>query len=207
MTADSSGPLDHACASGTTLWVNDDHGHRKICPECATPEHHARIEAANRTALDRGILTRAHRTARDRGPWWEVAWPYGPNIDVDVREALVAWAEPLGLRRSTQSRQCLHWLRGKRCPRRWEVGDDCCRDTVPDGDHETTWTLADGKTPALILNQPYGHARRARAEIEALAEADDLRVEFDEAGGWYGNRTIFVAVWRADSYAIATRAV
>lgn len=52
-----------------------------------------------------------------------------------------------------------------------------------------------GRNPAVIVSQPY---HLDDEDLAALANDPDLVVEVDDDGGWYGARTIWVAIWRAD---------
>lgn len=135
-------------------------------------------------------------------------WPYGPNIRLDSRAAMVSWAQDNSLRLSTGSR-CLHWLIGD-----WRGGRTCgrCRcqygvgagfdELQPAGidisssvvDHVTSWVSQDGEVRVLVL-QPYGLDERDVAALELLGTKAGLRVEIDEAGGWYGLGTAWVAIW------------
>ncbi len=120
------------------------------------------------------------------------------TFDLDSREALVEWAGPLGLRQSKTHNKCLHWLRGKQCPRAAAYG--ACGATVPGADHLSVWNRGPGRNPAVIVSQPYHLYDEDLAELAELANDPDLVVEIDEDGGWYGARTIWVAIWRADQY-------
>jgi hypothetical protein len=111
-------------------------------------------------------------------------WPYGPNIDVEARQGLLEWAEPLGLRLS-KAGHCVRWIRGQRCrpcgPRKHWL------------DHVTAWNH--DRKPAVLLAQPYGLGSDDVAELEAL-EDDGFVVVIGD--GWYGHGTTSVAVWRAE---------
>jgi hypothetical protein len=81
-------------------------------------------------------------------------WPYGPNISVPMRRALVEWAEPRQLRLYTGDDACIHWLLGEEC----HLPAFACGPTgtmsIPSWfDHPTAWTRA--SHPALLLAQPY----------------------------------------------------
>lgn len=127
--------------------------------------------------------------------WHSLGWPYGPNIDLDSREALVEWAAPLGLRQSSTYNKCLHWLRGKQCPR--DAGYGACGVRVPGEDHASAWNRGPGRSPAVVVSQPYHLDRADRAALDRLAMEPDLVVEVDDDGGWYGMGTIWVAIWNA----------
>lgn len=164
----------------------------KFCPRCATPELRNRVAAVDQAARELRIVT------RDSGSdfvWHRLTWPYGPNIDLDSREALVEWAAPLGLRQSATHNKCLHWLRGKQCPRNASHG--ACGATVPGADHLSVWNRGPGRTPAVLVSQPYGLFDEDLAELTELAKEPDLVVEVDESGGWYGAGTTWVAIWNA----------
>jgi hypothetical protein len=62
------------------------------------------------------------------------------------------------------------------------------------------WNHGPGANPAVLVSQPYGLSDEDRAALAVLAKEPDLVVEIDEDGGWYGMRTSWVAIWRADRY-------
>ncbi|WP_435108857.1 hypothetical protein [Nocardiopsis synnemataformans] len=120
------------------------------------------------------------------------AWPYGPNVDVRARIDLLDWAEPLGVRRSSNRCNALHWLRTGRCSS--AVGSECTPFSWMD--HTTSWML-DSK-PALVLTQPYSTADRLRERMGGLLRDEGLRIEFEP--GWYGYGTIGAFIWRKDAH-------
>lgn len=167
----------------------------EFCYRCATPELRDRVDTVDQAARQMRIVTPEPGAIYG---WHDLAWPYGPNIDLDSREALVEWAGPLGLRQSKTPNKCLHWLRGKQCPRAAAYG--ACGATVPGADHLSVWNRGPGRNPAVIVSQPYHLNDKELAELAELAKDPDLVVEIDEDGGWYGAGTTWVALWRANQY-------
>lgn len=185
-------PPAHACRHG--LNIADGDRRRKICPRCATDEQFDRVRAVHEAALQARIL----KPVSDAfGPWWGLDWPYGPNIDLDSREALVAWALPLDLRQSSAFVKCLHWLLGKRCPRPY-TGD--CSGMLPGADHTTIWNQGPGRNPVVIVTQPYGLRDEDRLVLAEIDARPEFQVEIDDNGGWYQTNTTWVAVWSADRH-------
>lgn len=126
----------------------------------------------------------------DDGGWLrplERVWPYGPNIDVQMRADMLDWAEAHGLHVSQAAHKCLNWLRRGRCL------VVACSATMPPGwfDHVTIW-LSDHHR--VLVSQPYEVDGRDRAELEALDVEPGLRVEI-EPTGWYRAGTLWIAVW------------
>jgi hypothetical protein len=193
-SAVTAATAQHECMRGK-LWLTDARGHHTVCHRCATAEHRDRIDAVDAAAREMKLLPRVSGMG---GSWHGLEWPYGPNIDVDTREALVAWAGPHGLRLSGTHSRCLHWLQGKRCPRSW--GESCAAG-VPGADHVTAWNRGAGRNPAVLVSQPYGLDEQARRQLADIDSQPGLRVEIDEAGGWYGAGTTFVAIWRTEGSA------
>lgn len=187
----STAPAEHECMLGK-LWLTDEHGHHTVCHRCATAEHRARIDTVDHAAREKKLVPRVSGMT---GAWHGLQWPYGPNIDVDSREALVAWAGPLGLRLSSTHTRCLHWLQRKHCPRMW--GGRCSTE-VPGADHVTAWNRGAGRNPAVLVSQPYHLDDEARRQLADIDNSPGLRVEIVEGGGWYGAGTIFVTIWRTD---------
>lgn len=117
-------------------------------------------------------------------------WPYGPNVDIPARRALLAWAEAHDLRLS-QRGDCLVWLRKGRC------GGSCTghrREYWQD--HVTGW-IRNGK-PAVLVAQPYGLFDSSIVHLGELAADPALYVRIDGTG-WYGHHTTMIEVWRADA--------
>jgi len=182
--------VEHKCVGG--LWLTDHDGRRKVCALCATEAEKARVAAVDQAARDLTVLGQATSVM---SAWWGSGWPYGPNIDLDSREALVAWAGPLGLRASSTSRSCLHWIQRKQCPR---TRDYSCAAVMPGNDHVTAWNQGAGRNPAVLVSQPYGLDDESHELLAQINTSPDLTVEINEQGGWYGHGTVFVAIWRAD---------
>ncbi|WP_431897900.1 hypothetical protein [Nonomuraea sp. bgisy101] len=118
-------------------------------------------------------------------------WPYGPNIDLRSRVAMVAWAKRHGLRpaRSTAP-LCLTWLEKGRCN-----GCDAPRGhTAFYLDHMSGWAK-DG-VPAVIVNHPY-HVSGSTVQWLSEAEArPGLHVSVP-GRSWYSSATVQVEVWNS----------
>ncbi|MFE5776889.1 hypothetical protein [Brachybacterium sp. NPDC056505] len=145
-------------------------------------------------------------------------WPYGANNNLFTRDRLLDWAIGHDLRLARKRDWCLHWLVGVRCPDTAcksvylrdqltaispdhgfgdlsaagiELGNTATSDWL---DHVTLWTR--GGSPAAIVAQPYGLCDEYREGLLKLGTKPGLRVEIDDAGGWYGMGTTWVAIWR-----------
>jgi len=114
-------------------------------------------------------------------------WPYGPNVSIPSRRALLDWAEGNRLRLAGGS--CLHWLRKGQC-------SSCVGNREFWLDHVTGWAR-NGK-PAVLIAQPYGVSEQSIADLAQLAVDPALMVRIDGTG-WYGVGTTFIQVWRADA--------
>ncbi len=118
---------------------------------------------------------------------------------------MVAWARAEDVQLSSwRGSGCIHWLLTGRCL------DYNCRYVINNGfgdlrpsgidlggdwmDHVTTWTR-DG-APAALVSQPYGLSEKDRDALMLLGTKPGLRVEINDAGGWYGGRTYWIAIWR-----------
>jgi len=186
-------PPNHRHLGG--LWLEDaDGSRREICYRCATPAERDRVADIDQAALDYRVIRRS-QGGSDWG-WHQLDWPYGPNIDIDSREALVEWAAPLGMRSTTSSRRCLHWLRGNPCP--WSHGH--CTWQIPGADHVTSWNRGPGRSPAVLVSQPYHLDSDDVAGLLEIDESPEFTVEIDEAGGWYLHGSIFVTIWNAERH-------
>lgn len=120
------------------------------------------------------------------------AWPYGPNVYVAMRVAMLDWAETHDLRETTRAHPCLHWVRTGRCSR-WR-----CYDSHPGWmDHVTRWTR-NGR-PAVLVGQPYHVSVDGYAAL-ALVDADPAFTVEIRNDGWYGSG-VFIAVWNAQTLA------
>lgn len=112
-------------------------------------------------------------------------WPYGPNIHVPARVALLDWAETERVRYSPRGR-CLHWISRGRCA--VSVCDEH-RQRHSWMDHVTGWTR-DGK-PAVLVAQPYHVSATERMELTRIGVEWNLDVRVATTG-WYGFDTRFV---------------
>src|SRR5699024_2715250 len=164
---------------------------RLMCDVHITPEVLARIAYLDKQAPSVGVK--------------DGEWHYGPNIHLAAREGMVVWAKRHGVKWAHR-KGCIHWLLTGRCT---DTGClyKCSRglgDLRVDGvavstqsswmDHVTTWSR--GGKPAALVAQPYGVNDRDRRALTALGTKRGLRVEIDDAGGWYGAGTTWIAIWR-----------
>lgn len=113
-------------------------------------------------------------------------WPYGPNVYVDQRLALVEWAESTGYRLAYPRSRCLHWVVGqaRRCAALHYLDSRHEHVGVNALDHATFWTRGG---PALILGQPYDYPDDAW--IERITAEWPVSIEVTERGPWYSSRT------------------
>ena len=164
------------------------------CCRHATADQRALVAEQNARAPRIGI-----DKTRTLSGWGDIGmdWPYGAYDDVTVRQALLDWAEPLGLKESRSRSSCWRcWF--KRSPR-CTLSDWAHRHMGGWIDHPSNWNL-NGK-PHVFVSQPYDLPDRERAEIEtAVAEMNEqghnLRLEISQETGWYGYRAMWIAIWR-----------
>ncbi|MEU8158128.1 hypothetical protein AB0B94_31120 [Micromonospora sp. NPDC048986] len=145
------------------------------------------------SAADRRLVAETTARAEEAGVLDKQGdWPYGPNIDVRSRLALLEWAEYYELRRANTYCRGLHWLLKGRC------GVQVCNQRLGSWmDHVTRWTYK-GK-PAVMIAQPYGVRSGDFASL-AEVEAEDTLNMWIKGGGWYGWGTVAVEVWRKDAH-------
>lgn len=109
-------------------------------------------------------------------------WPYGPNADLEMRFAMVEWAERHRMRYvETTTRACPHWVIGKRlgsheCPW-WSPGVDEV------WDHPSHWRSVVSDARVLLI-QPYATEEMVRAEVEPVC--NELGISYRIDPGWYG---------------------
>jgi hypothetical protein len=173
-------------------------GGRRYCPRHLPDDDRALVADLDRRARGIGL-----RTTGDDWPY--IDWPYGPNISLPVRLALIEWAEPLGLRYSPHGR-CLHWISRGRC------AVQVCRAGLESRrwmDHLTGWTRNRGA--AVLVAHPYGVDGDALHDLRRVA--DDLNLDVwvgrhpvaeatptgspaaPQHTGWYGYGTTFIEIW------------
>lgn len=119
-------------------------------------------------------------------------WPYGPNIDMDMRIALVNWAEQRKLKYlEGDSQMCPHWVAGKR-----RGIHQCEYPVFMDWlDHPTRWRHTETRKRVLI-SQPYALREwylpggQKFDEIEAMRKELSIRVVVEEETAWYGHTTV-----------------
>lgn len=150
--------------------------------------------------------------ARDIGIkriYGRMSWPYGPNINLHSREAMINWAYANQLKLSQNHKSCIQWLKKGRCV--WHPG---CGGLAGDGnyskssrdfgarrikkphieDHLTCW-LRGGK-PAVLVAQPYANRKMAVNELRELPAWYDNQIEIELSDvGWYRESAFFVAFW------------
>jgi hypothetical protein len=164
---------------------------RQVCYRHASEDQRALVEALDLRAPEIGLEKVPAVRARWGGGY---VWPYGPNLYVDDRVALLDWAVPNRLRISGSSSRCGEcWISGRQCPS--YGAHSAVRGWV---DHPSRWNL--GGKPRVFVSQPYSLSDKERAELEhAVTAANEagrnLRLEISEESGWYGKPTIWIAIW------------
>jgi len=163
---------------GGVIFPVDGH----VCPRCQDPRQREWVRELDQAA--HGVL---RSTQRDG-----ILWPYGANIEMETRAALLQWAESYGLKMSGSRTRCgtgLHWLDKGQC--NWQR---CSRDGLPDFfDHTSLWKYRKTGKPALVLNQPYGDVDPRRVDA-FLSEYPRLTSEVKQ-DGWYAYTTTAVYIW------------
>lgn len=143
------------------------------------------------TMSDRSLVAELDAQAATIGIDASNPWPYGPNVDVPSRQAMLEWAGKRGLRLSPRGR-CLRWLRRGRCV---DTAYVACNETWHD--HVTGWNR-DGRA-AVLVSQPYGISDGAVRELGSIAADASLYVNVS-AHSWYGHGTVLIEVWREDAW-------
>lgn len=189
----------HRCKFFGLYFEENDKGPR--CFKHATEEQRDLVDQLDRRAPALG-LRRNRGVACAWGRAFE--WPYGPNVSVPSRAALVTWAEKHRVKLARDTSKCaLHWLTEGRCgPNR--IGSPSCRQESSYPlwfDHVTRWNFAGH--PRVLVAQPYGLSDTDRLDLERIADTAQLRTGARlrlEIGptGWYGHGTTWVALWRGD---------
>lgn len=171
---------DHSCCKWSGYLYSPE---VQRCWKHATPEQRELVDGLDRRARGQGILE-MHGG--------KPLWPYGPNINVEARSRMLEWTEFYDLRRAGRRvHGCLHWLRTGRCGRLGCLAEFTQR--YGWADHVTAWNR--GRTPKVLVAQPYGLSDKGRRELQELDKEPDLRVEIRE-DSWYGCGTTFIGIWR-----------
>lgn len=181
--------MKHCCPRGEGAGIYFAGNESRVCPRHYTPE-----QAALTLELDRNGASIGLR--RDDGG--AVLWPYGPNIDVASREAMVDWARAHGLKYAAGHHvlNCVCWPTSNRRSR-----CDCgMRQTQFDRldstwDHFTRWRSRKGGR-AVLVAQPYQITDEGRAVLDEWNAREDTVVEICEES-WYGHGTKFIGIWNA----------
>jgi len=180
-----------------------DNGRR--CSICWTPADVAHLQALEFRGLNSGLPW-----VREEG----VAWPYGPNLYVAMRESMLKWAESLEMVSAVDvSHLCLPWLTGRiahphdcapETTNCWLGGGTAirCRSWQ---DHPTYWAREDldGKLiPAVAISHPYGSlSEKDLAELRELDAVDGIKVNVRPHGeSWYAATTLQVEVWNTEEW-------
>lgn len=179
--------MNHCCPAGEGSGIYFPGSEVRTCRRHFTPEQAALIHELDRRGVAVGLTKSADG----------VTWPYGPNIDVTSRQAMVTWAEQHGLRRVTsyQRLQCVCWPTSNR-----RSVCECGRGrsfSPPDHiwDHVTHWKTREGARAVVVL-QPYDWTESGREILNEWASRDDVRIEVRE-DSWYGHGTKFIGIWNA----------
>jgi hypothetical protein len=143
-------------------------------------------------------MTGINARARAIGIKTQDSWPYGPNVNVDMRLALLGWAEHYRLTIATGYRHKRFLCYGRNSDgKKHDIyaetyGGLCCRRGW--FDHVTCWNR-NGK-PALILSQPYSLCDSDIFDLRELRKRDHVIFRLDV--GWYaagGVSTFAIEVW------------
>lgn len=151
----------------------------RVCIRCQNTEQRELLAWLDGRAT--GVLKSAHS---------EVAWPYGPNVSVQMRIDLLDWAEHHDVKiGDTGCRSGLHWLDKGRC------GKQHCGTPPRFYEHTTKWLSRTTGKPSLVLTQPYEISAPSPAQVQALiAPFPSLSAEIGPRG-WYGRGTVGVYIW------------
>lgn len=182
--------IEHCCKVGEGKGiVFDEQTGARTCTRHFTAEQQALVKELDERGAKIGLKWDATLGTLN--------WPYGPNIDVPSRQAMVTWAEGLGLRRVAPQRlNCVCWPtsnRRSRCD--CGLGETAYGKPDTIWDHVTHWKTSSGERAVVVL-QPYGVTDTGRAILDRWNTRDDVHVEIrDDA--WYGSGTTFIGIWNA----------
>lgn len=164
----------------------------QICPRHFSPEQAALIEDLDARGTAVGVK-------RNPDAWHGMAWPYGPNVQVPMRLAMIEWAEKHKLSLVyRQKLSCACWPTSSRVSK-----CDCGPNGVkfaPDSatwDHVTRWKARRGGRAVVVL-QPYRISDEGWETLTRWNDREDVAVEV-RPDSWYGIGTLFVGIWNAEA--------
>lgn len=181
---DSSDRTGQGAVCGVCRW----RGHifpdgQRRCPEHTSEADVALLEELDERAAVVGLT-------RTRWAWDDVyAYPYGPNVHLDMRARMLDWARDNGLQLVDRHHRCVAWVRTGGCR------SITCRTSLASAwlDHVTCWSR--NGAPAVLVAQPYHLSGQSVEELAGLDADPQLRVEVSR-DSWYGLGTWMVGVWR-----------
>lgn len=160
---------------------------RKLCRRHYTDDDRAMLADLDRRGRAVGL-----NRAGEHDPDNSVAWPYGPNVHVRMRRALLDWAEANQLTYAGRSHACLSWLANERCP----GPSRCAGQTLAVLrwlDHPSSWTGPAGLR--LLVSQPYALTADDGPALQAVTAAEGLHLIIHPPGvSWYGFQTYMVLI-------------
>jgi len=141
---------DHRCDEPWGLKIADGSGAVR-CWQHMTEAEHELAADLDRQAAAYGVI-------QDR-------WPYGPNVYLDMRQLMIAWAADRGLKLAHPGCVCPFWLLSGQCGR--------CHGTWLD--HPTAWH-AGRKQGRVLVAHTYGIAPETSYLCSMAADGFDVRV-------------------------------
>lgn len=186
--------IEHCCEAGDRRGITfDERTGVRTCRRHFTVEQRALI-----ADLDERGIALGFKRDRELGT---LDWPGCADIYVSTREAMVAWAEKLQLRRvKSQSLNCVCWPTSNRRSR-----CECGLGEIPYGkpdhiwDHVTHWKTREGER-ALVVLQPYDMTDTGHAILDRWDAREDVHIEV-RSDSWYGVGTTFIGIWNAAQFA------
>lgn len=157
------------------------------CREHMTTRERNRVERVRSRAIKLGLGGSCHTDG--------VCWPYGPNINLCAREALVDWMERENLQPANgpTHHHCLRWVKLGYC-KKFTCDQKLSHDEMF-MDHVTYWRGAGRNSSRRVLvTQPYMKVQDVVNETLLLTLEDNVHVEVHDRS-WYGFGTTFIGLW------------